>query len=88
MQNTAMLPQDGVPIVFHDQLNIIAQNSTDIKQSIEEKNAHHQAYLKHILHTVHAMKFTKMKQKVTHKILKQHQDWSAWLASEHKQMNQ
>ena len=31
MQKTAMNPQDGVPIVFHDQLNIIAQHLTDIK---------------------------------------------------------
>ena len=88
MQKTAMHPQDGVPIVFHDQLNIIAQRLTNIKQFISEKNAQHQAYLKHILPTVNAMKSTKKKQKLTRKILKQLQDWSDWLASEHKQLNQ
>ena len=88
MQKTAMHPQDGVPIVFHDQLNIIAQHLSDIKQSISEKNAHHQTYLKHILPTINAMKSAKKKQKLTRKILKQLQDWSDWLASEHNQLDQ
>ena len=71
-----MHPQSGVPIAFHDQLNVIAKHLTEIKQTIEEKNVQHQAYLNHILPVVHTMKSTKKKRKLTRKILKQHEDLS------------
>jgi len=91
MQKTDMHPQSGIPIVFHDQLNVIAKHLTDIKQSISKKNIHHQKYLDRFLRTIHTIKSTKKHQKLTRKLLKQHQDWSDWsdwLASEHKQLNQ
>ena len=67
---------------------MIAKKLTEIKQTIEEKNVQHQAYLNHILPVVHTIKSTKKKLKLTRKILKQHKDWLDYLISEHKQLSQ
>ena len=37
MNKTAMHPQNGFPIIFHDQLNVISKHLADIKQDSEEK---------------------------------------------------
>ena len=88
MQKTAMHPQTGVPIVFHDQLNVISEHLRTIKISIEENNEKHKIYLDAIMPKVHAINSTKKRAKLTRKIFKQQQDWSEWLQSEHKQLNQ
>ena len=49
MDKTAMHPQTRVPIIFNDQLNIIAQYLSDIKLNVDERNLKHQEYLSHIL---------------------------------------
>ena len=37
MKKTVMHPQNGVPIIFHDQLNVISRHLADTKQDSEEK---------------------------------------------------
>ena len=32
-----MHPQEGIPLIYHDQLNIIASHLADISQEIEEQ---------------------------------------------------
>ena len=49
MEKTAMHPQNGVPIIFHDQLNIISEHLQSIKLSMEERNKKHQKYLTAII---------------------------------------
>ena len=36
MEKRAMHPQKGVPIIFHDQLNVISEHLQSIKLSMEE----------------------------------------------------
>ena len=81
-------PQIGVPIVFHDQLNMIGKHLAEIRQHFEEQNKKHQLFLGNILPKVTLVKFTKKKRKVTRKILKQHQDWNDRPSSEHEQLDQ
>ena len=83
-----MHPQNWVSIPIHDQLNVISKHLVDIKLTNEEKNGQHQKYIDYIISTVNLIKSTKKKRKLTQNILKQHQDWTDWLASEHKQLNQ
>ena len=88
IEKIAMHPQTGVPIVFHDQLNIISQHLAFIKLDNEAKNERHKKYLDAIIPQVHALKSKKKRAKLTRKILKQQQDWNEWLMSEHKQLQQ
>ena len=88
MEKTAMHPQNGVPIIFHDQLNIISEHLQSIKLSMEERNKKHQKYLTAIIPQVSTLKSSKKRAKLTRKILKQQEDWSEWLQSEHKQLTQ
>ena len=83
-----MHPQTGVPIIFHDQLNVISQHLASIKLDIEAKNDRHKRYLDAVLPKVNAVKSKKKRSKLTRKILKQQQDWNDWLMSEHKQLQQ
>ena len=88
MKKVAMHPQTGVPIIFHDQLNVISQHLATIKLDHEANNEKHKRYLDAILPTVHAVKSKKKRAKLTRRILKQQQDWHEWLLSEHKQLQQ
>ena len=88
MDKVPMHPQTGVPIVFNDQLSIISKHLSDIKLNIGEQNAKHQAYLQHIMPTINTVKSPKKRKKLTRKINIQHNDWSYWLESEDKQLNQ
>ena len=88
MEKIAMHPQNGVPILFHDQLNIISEHLKNIKLSMDERNDKHQKYLDAILPKVHTLASSKKRAKLTRKILKQQHDWSEWLQSEHKQLTQ
>ena len=76
MQKTAMHPQTGVTIVFHDQLNVISQHLRTIKLSVEQNNEKHKRYLDAIIPKIHAINSTKKRAKLTRKLLKQQQDWS------------
>ena len=82
-----MHPQTGVPIVFHDQLNVINEHLRTIKLSVEQSNENHKRYLDAIIPKIHVIDPTKKRAKLTRKILKQQQDWSEWLQIEHKQLN-
>ena len=83
-----MHPQTGVPIIFHDQLNVISQHLASMKLDEQATNEKHQRYLNAVLPTVHAVKSKKKRAKLTRKILKQQDDWNEWLLSEHKQLQQ
>ena len=84
MDKVAMHPQTGVPIIFHDQLNVISQHLASMKLDEQATNEKHQRYLNAVLPTVHAVKSKKKRAKLTRKILKQQDDWNEWLLSEHK----
>ena len=65
MTKIAMHPQNGVLIIFHDQLNVISKHLADIKLTNEEKNAQHQKYLDYIIPAINLVKSTKKKRKLT-----------------------
>ena len=71
IENTAMHPQNGVPILFHDQLNVISEHLQSIKLSMDELNEKHRKYLDAILPKVHTLTSRKKRAKLIHKILKQ-----------------
>ena len=35
-------PQEGIPILYHDQMNVIAKHVAEIKDNLEEHGARHQ----------------------------------------------
>ena len=41
-------PQEGIPLMYHDQMNIIAKHIAEIKLNKEERNERHQEYLETI----------------------------------------
>ena len=74
MEKTAIHLQNGVAIIFHDQLNIISEHLQSIKLSMEEQNDKHQKYLAAIISKVHTLGSSKKRAKLTRKILKQQED--------------
>lgn len=60
----------GIPIFYHDQLNIIAKHVAEITENLEEQGATHQRYLKVILPYISLLKSAKKKAKITLRILK------------------
>ena len=76
IQNTAIYFQTGVPIVFHDQLNVISEHLRTIKLLVEQNNEKHKRYLDAIIAKIHDINLTKKRAKLTQKILEQQQDWS------------
>ena len=71
----AMHPQKGVPILYHDQLNIVAKHIAEIKDSLEQQGYINQRYLEAIIPTIATIKSTKKKAKLTRRILKIQTDW-------------
>ena len=69
-----MHPQKGTPILYHDQLNVVAKHLTYIKLKDEEKNRKHQKYIKSLHPIVCKMKSTKKGAKLTREILKSKAD--------------
>ena len=61
IDEVAMHPQQGVPIIYHDQMNIIATHLADIKDSEEEKGARHRKYIEAITPTIALMNSAKKK---------------------------
>ena len=47
---------DGVPVIFHCQLNVISQHIASIKLDNEARNERHKRYLDAILPQVYALK--------------------------------
>ena len=82
MDKISMHPKTGVPIIFHDQLNIISEHLQSIKIDNLKKNKQNQKYLDAILPQINALISKKKRAKLTRKILKQQQDWSDWLGAD------
>ena len=55
----AMHPQEGIPILYHDQMNVIAKYIVEIKDTMDEQSERHQQYLEAIVPTIAAIKSTK-----------------------------
>ena len=70
----AMHPQEGIPVLYHDQMNVIATHVAEIKDTLEEQGARHQKYLEAIVPTIAAVKSAKKKAKLTRRILKVQRD--------------
>ena len=45
MDKMSMHPQKGTPILYHDQLDVVAKHLTEIKLKDEERNRKHQKYI-------------------------------------------
>ena len=88
IDKVAMHPQEGIPLMYYDQLNIIAKHLADIKLNDDEQNSMHQKYLQAIEPQIGKLKSTKKKAKLTRRILKSRNDWYEWQASEYKQLQQ
>ena len=65
-----MHAQIGVPILYHDQLNVIAEHIANINENMEEQSQRHHKYLAEILPSITAIKSSKKKAKLPRRILK------------------
>ena len=70
IEKLAMHPQEGIPLMYQDQMNIVAKHIAETKNTEEEPNKIHQRYLQAIEPQIHQMKLTKKKAKLTRRILK------------------
>ena len=62
IEKSAMHPQTGVPILYHDQLNIIAKHIAEINEDIETRGKQHRKYIDAVIPRVATIKPTKRKQ--------------------------
>ena len=83
-----MHPQESMPMIYHNELNIIAQHLKKMKLEDEERIETHQRYLKDIIPTVSLIKSSKKKAKLTRRILKSQNAWQDWEQAEHRQLRQ
>ena len=88
IQKVAMHPQHGTPLIYHDQLNVIAKHITEMKINDEERHKTHQKYLQIIEPKIATIKSSKKKAKLTRKLLKMQPDWCEWQQAEYKQLDQ
>ena len=88
IRKIAIHPQDGLPIIYNDQLNIIAQHINEIKLDDYERTATQKKYLQALMPQLKILKSSKKKAKLTRRILKSQKDWNDWKNSEHKQLDQ
>ena len=77
MDTLSLHPQLGVPIMHHDQLNIIATHLSDMKEEDNMSTLAHQTYLNNCLPSIKTL-HSKKARKLTRRILKSQNDWSAW----------
>ena len=75
MNTHDMHPQEGIPLIYHDQMNIIATHLADIRANIKEQGKAHQHYYETIYPQISTLKSSKKRAKLTRKILKKQQDW-------------
>ena len=87
VMKVAMHPYLGLPIIYHDQLNIVAQHVAKIKDSVKEQGEHHRKYINAITPKMVNMKSAKKKAKLTQWLFKVQQDWNLWKGAEHKQLD-
>ena len=88
MTKQAMHPQEGIPLIYHDQMNIIATHLAEIKDYFEEQGEAHQKYYTTVQAQIATLQSSKKKAKLTRKILKKQIDWFEWEAAERKQLQQ
>ena len=88
IRKVAVRPQDGLPIIYNDQLNIIAQHIKEMKVDDDERTVTQKKYLQAIMPQLKVLKSSKKKAKLTRRILKSQKDWNDWRNSEHKQLDQ
>ena len=88
VQNLALHPQLHIPMMYHDQLNILAQHLKSIKDDFDTKHAAHKQYVNSLTASIATLTSTKKIKKLTREILKSQDDWFEWEASERKQLNQ
>ena len=88
IKKVAIHPQDGLPIIYNDQLNIIARHIKEMKMDEDERTTAQKKYLKALTPQLNVLKSSKKKAKLTRRILKSQKDWNDWRNSEHKQLDQ
>ena len=76
MNNISLHPQLGLPIMHHDQLNIIAKHLSDMKEDDDMSPLAHQTYLNNYLPSVKTL-HSKKAPKLTRRVLKSQNDWHA-----------
>jgi len=87
IRKIAMHPQMGIPILYHNQLNVIATHMAEIKDNIEEQGKIHCRHLNAILPSITKIKSRKKKAKLTRHILKVQHNWFHWESSERSYNN-
>ena len=99
LEKTSMHPQKGIPQLYYDQLNVIAQHQFELKEKgevIVESNGEishewcakvRQLNDENIEETLQ-QKDAKVVEKLTRRILMKRDDWDEWRDSEAKQLNQ
>ena len=88
VEKVVLYRQQGIPLLYHNQMNVIAKHFSDIKTETEEQNIVHQRYSQAIQSTISVLKSSKKKAKLTRKILKFQEDRLDWKSAEHKQLRQ
>ena len=73
--------------MHHDQLNIIATHLSDMKEEDNMSTLAYQTYLNNCLPSIKTL-HSKKARKLTRRILKSQNDWSAWQQSEYKHHQQ
>ena len=76
IDKVAMHPQLRVPILYHDQINSIAQHVAEIKDSVEEQGKRHCEYIDATTPKMATIKSAKKKAKLPQRLLKVQQDWN------------
>lgn len=70
----AIYPQQGVHIIYHDQMNIIDMSVAENKDNMEEHGERDQQYMEVIVPTIVTIRSAKKKTKLTRCILKVQRD--------------
>ena len=76
MNNLSLHPQLGVPIMYHDQLNLVATHLFDVKEEDNMSTLAHQTYLNNCLPSIKTL-HSKKARKLIRRILKSQTDWNA-----------
>ena len=87
MDTLSLHLQLGVPIMYQDQLNIIATHLSDMKHDDNRSTLDHQTYLNNCLPSIKIL-HSKKARKLTRWILKSQNYWYTWQHSEYKQHQQ
>ena len=86
--------EQGIPQLFHDQLNVLAQHHQELKDDANitatytANNDDESPFVGQLQHQPQGKQKPSTPSKLTRRYLKQSEDWSDWKASEAKQLNQ